>query len=410
MMGHIRNAMNDYIVLSHTSALWYHRLAAAGILSPANSSGGFEPAGASAGSRAISQSGVDKYFTSVSTADLAARDIYVKAEVEGLIREFRPKDPMEVLAYVADHPHTIELPRPLELLVGEADRRVSRDGVVSHLMTGPCPAGAIMRTSDRLGVASPELVVFQLAPVLEDVHLVAALIMELAGKYALLPPGLISVARYLRDGKAPFDKGRLLGDGYVDAVPMSAVENIAAHLEETPHLAGAKVVRRALSICGNGSESPFETAVDVSLQLPQCHGGAGVGKGKVNESIVFSDVERKIAIAGWARADLLFTAKDGRRIDIEPGGAFGHATKRGMDRDRRRRHALEHAKIEVIDVTWDEFSHEETWDALCRRINYHLGKSPRKRSAKAMAKWRRVHDDFCSFDCLRVFPPSEWRR
>ena len=137
MMGHIRNAMNDYIVLSHTSALWYHRLAAAGILSPANSSGGFELAGASAGARAISQSGVDKYFTSVSTADLAARDIYVKAEVEGLIREFRPKDPMEVLAYVADHPHTIELPRPLELLVGEADRRVSRDGVVSHLMTGP---------------------------------------------------------------------------------------------------------------------------------------------------------------------------------------------------------------------------------------------------------------------------------
>lgn len=345
----------------------------------------------------------------ISTADLAARGLFLRADVEAYLRENQPDDPEEALANALIHPHSFEFPRPYDLLCGAAVSRHWRDGVRPHVYSGELPQDSILRAGNGLYVTSPEMTLFQMARYVRDVHLMAALITELSGSYALLPPGLVNCSRYLERGMTPFKGTKLLCDGYADCEPITAVENLQWVLDRHPHLPGSKLVRKALMASGNGSASPFETYVDVTLQLGRSLGGIGVGKGEMNKKVTFNEVGRSLARRGHAYADLLLTTKGGRRIAVEPCGVFGHAGKGEMDADRRRRHALENAKIEVIDVTWDDFTDSDAWDAICRRIAAHMGKRFHAPTTQMRQQRRLVHDDFCNWDCLRAFPSSSWR-
>ncbi|MEE1045081.1 MAG: hypothetical protein U0L51_06250 [Olegusella sp.] len=397
-----------YLVLCGVSALWYHRLAAAGLL-PLPYGCEIESLDGAASSLA-SASNADTSWMKISTADLAARDIYVKDEVETYLRKRHPEDPMEALAYAEAFPHTIDFPKPIDLLCADPGHRNWRNGVHVHVYQGKLPDGALLKIGRNVYVTSPEFTLFQMGREVGDVHLLAALITELAGNHAQLPQGLVCCKRYLDEGRVPFEGRRLIGDGYVDCAPCTSVESLDAMLRRYPHLPGVKLIRRALKGSGDGSRSTFETYVDVELQLPRCDGGRGAGKGRLNERITFDDIEKKMAgDRKCAYADLLLTAKNGKRIDVETNGTFGHADRKRMNRDSGRRHALEHAGIEVIDVTWDEFANAETWDAICRRITNHLGKRYAAPSPNISEKQRLVHTDFCNWDCLRTFPPRNWR-
>jgi hypothetical protein len=81
-----------------------------------------------------------------------------------------------------------------------------------------------------------------------------------------------------------------------------------------------------------------------------------------------------------------------------------------MDSDVQRRQALENARIEVVQITWTQYANQVSWDAICHRLALHLGKRNHQASQRIRAKQLRVHDDFCSWDCLRVFPASPQTR
>ncbi len=397
-----------YLVLCGVSALWYHRLAAAGLVAQPYGCDKESLDGAACSFAAAPNA--DTSWMKISTADLAARGIYVKDEVEGYLCEHHPDNPMEALAYAEAFPHTIDFPAPYDLLCADLSHRNWRDDVHVHAFRDVLPGSALLQIGRNSYVTSPEFTLLQMGRVVGDVHLLAALVTELAGDHAQLPPGLICCKRYLDEGKSPFKGMRLQGDGYVECAPRTSIDQIERLLCRYPHISGAKLMRKALKGSGDGSRSTFETYVDVELQLPRYDGGKGAGKGKLNERIPFNEIEKKMAGGrSCAYADLLLTAKNGKRIDVEPGGVFGHAGKHQMDRDNGRRHALEHAGIEVINVTWDEFTHQETWDAICRRITNHLGKRYGTPSPKVRKMQHLVHEDFCTWDCLRTFPPTSWR-
>jgi hypothetical protein len=394
---------NPYVVLSHESALWYHRLAAADLLSPAYSAGvpGLDGATiALPGGEHLPQQ-----WGRISTVDLAQKSIYIKSEIENYLREHAPSDPMEALYYAMEHPHYVSYPPKLDLLSSKRAESRLRGTTQVHLSTRELPTDSILHAHKQICVASPELTVFQMARVLKEPHLVAALICELAGSYVLLPPGWIYVGRYLAEGRSPF-KGRYLqGDGYVDCEPQTAVANLRSIVEAYPGLYGQGLVKLALGASGDGSVSPFETYVGVELQLSSKRGGRGLGPCERNKRIPLSELECKLSGGRqYVRADLLFTSKTGHRIDVEPDGVFGHTGRKRMNSDAQRRHALEHRKVEVIQVPWIQYENLDTWDALCKRIALHLGKyrKPPSQSVRD-ARWR-VHKDFCSWNCLRVFP------
>lgn len=348
----------------------------------------------------------------ISTADLSDNNIYVKGEIEDYLRSVRPDDPHEALAHARYNPHTLAFPQPLELMTPMKTSRNRGDPVYPHLASAQPTTGSLLKVSKNVYVVCPELAILQVAPMLKDVHLVAALITELCGNYVLLPSGLISCDRYVRQGRAPFEGTRLLGDGYVDCVSVTSVDAIRKCLRKHPHAPGSVLVAKALEASNDGSASPLETYQGVELQLKRTQGGRGAGIARRNAEVSFNDVERDLAGGNRkkARADLLFTAKSGKRIDVEPGGVFGHAGKAQMDADQRRRQALEHAGMEVITLTSDQYRDIQSWDAICRRIVNHLGKRHHPPTDRIRARQLLVHTDFCNWDCLRVFPPSAWRR
>ncbi len=398
-----------HIVLSHTSALWYHRLAAAGIFSPPFSCNYKTLESAKDCLSKVPH--LDKSWFHISTTDLAARSIYIQNDVENFLLKHPHEDPWTALAASSLLPHNFQPLKNIELLCNSSAHRHWRNNVAVHRHSTALPKGLVLRAGVGLYVASPEFTIFQMARYLKDVHLLAALITEFSGSYVLLPQGLLCCSRYTAEGKVPIQNSRLIGDGYVECAPLISVDNLKYLLNKYPELPGSTLVEKALKASGNGSESPFETAVSVELQLIRSRGGAGAGSARLNEKIPFNEIEQQMANGrSHARADILFVRPDGKRIDVEPGGVFGHSGKKAMDLDRRRRHALEHAGVEVIDITWDEYANRDVWETICRRITNHLGKRFHVPSLSIQNKQQLVHDDFCNWNCMRIFPPDAWRR
>lgn len=411
------NVLSPCMVISHVSALWYHRFAAMGLLQ--------KPHPCEASCKPIDLSHATEDPTRLEIAgltrpimkhtELSMHRIYSSDEIQRYMAMCRARShlgepPPRFDEFVALSTKSLEFPKPLDLLCGNEHTRHWRGRIHSHLCNFSLPSDALWTIGNGIYVSSPAFTVMQLARTLKEPHLIAALITELAGRYVLLPSGYECCSRYVKAGKPPYAYGRLQSDGYVKCAPTLVMQDLERLVQQLPKFRGNRFVLRSLSASGSGSESPFETAVGVELQLQRRYGGIGAGQARLNQKIIFSPEERKLAGGRYsARADILFSRKDGVRIDVEPGGVFGHAGREAMDSDRRRRHALEHARIEVVDITWDEYSKEETWRAIGRRITDHLMKHYPSPSKTMLERQQMVHKDLCNWNCLRTFPPSAWR-
>lgn len=121
-----RGGAAQKVVLSHWSALRYYRLSSIGLLPLpyACEDCGLDGATASLGHLTKKDLGL----LSVSTADFAARGIYVKDDARRALRELGQAHQSEALSVATDDPYTIPLPGDLDVLVGKGARRVAAAG------------------------------------------------------------------------------------------------------------------------------------------------------------------------------------------------------------------------------------------------------------------------------------------
>lgn len=396
---------NHKVVLSHWSALWYYRFSNIGLLPLPYACDDHSLDNATANLTCLTDKDVN--LLSVSTADLAAHGIYVENDVREARRLLGREHDMEALSIATDNPYKIELPGGIDALVGKGAHRGTRENIRAHQHSRPLAKHSLRRIGDNLYIVSPKLMFVQMAYLLKEPHLVAALATEIAGSYALLPIGLVNCKEILLRGEDPFDSsGHLKGDGYCETLPLATVEELRGFVERAKYLHGTDAASKGLSASVNGSASPLETVIDVSLALIRNWGGAGCGLPEANKDVPLNEEGRKITGKRKAIADALFTNKNGKRIDVEPGGQAWHSGKDAMVKDNDRRIALEHQRIEVIVVPWKTFKDPVAWMHICNRIANHLGKNFHAPTFKMMERWNHVHDDFCDTDLLKRPPLS----
>lgn len=391
------------VVLSHWTALWYYRLSNIGLLPlPYECDDcGFDDATANLDYLTDK----DRSLLSISTADYAARYIYVADDVRKAYRGLDPAHRAEAISVATASPYRIPLADKLDVLVGGKTRRLAGEGVRAHRQSSPLPEGSIRRIGSNLYIVSPELMFVQVSSLLKEPHLVAALATELAGTYALLPSGMVRCEEALLRGEEVLDaKGYLKGDGYCDALPLTTCDGMRGYVADVEHVHGSNLATKGLRASVDHSASPFETAIDVSLALSRSWGGAGCGVPEANKDVPLNDEGQRIAGKGKVIADALFTSKHGHRIDVEPGGKAWHSGKDAMVSDNDRRLALERQRIEVIVVPWKTFKDPHAWRHVCGRVACHLGKNFHVPTNAMLQRWKLVHEDFCDTNLLKRLP------
>lgn len=250
-----------------------------------------------------------------------------------LMRNPNPLVAQKRARYRADAPDAIPSPTRCRELALELDpERVFLDFLSSsrrgrnndehfavHVQTEPLPPksfiriGAIGRTA--IYVASPELVFMQLAqrrPLEEAVYFGFAL----CSLYRIDPTAL--------GGLRQRDERLLSSAEYVIAdKPLTTVKRIENFLDTAKGNLGCKKARSALKFVRDGSRSPMESALAITLGLPRIHGGFGLSVGQMNHAVrIFNGTD-------WAG--------ERRYVTRYPDISIAHTDSSGRKKHRRHR-------------------------------------------------------------------------
>ena len=295
-----------------------------------------------------------------------------------------------------------DFPR-LDLLVGEKSGKRKSNNVIPHTWQGDLPVGSLLRCNASVLVISPELLLVRLSILHPGApHLLTALGLEFAGRYALLPEGYADCGKCIDEGKELVSAdGRLLGDGYVRAKEALDIDRLKDFFGRANVIRGRHARETALPWIRNGSESPFESASNVSLVLPRTSGGFSVGTPELNAKVSLS--AEACALNNGVRScrlDELFIGRSGQKVAVEPGGDLWH---RGLawKRDNGRRQALEHDGYTVVAVSWDEFVDFGRWRVIAEDVAARLDRGLGPVSSRMRERQAAVHVDLCNTDLLR---------
>lgn len=228
--------------------------------------------------------------------------------------------------------------RELHVLIpgGNAKRRGA--GITFHLCAGMLPPGSIVQIGPGEFISSPELCFAQMAQRL-SLPTTIQLGYELCGTYAIaddLPQGM---AR--RD---PLTSPALLGE----------------FLSRQKLRCGTERARMALQYILPASASPMETVLAMLLFLPKRHGGYGLPAPTLNGGV-------KIERRGGGRfiCDMLWPRQ---KVAVEYDSDMAHTGREKINRDSRRRAALERCGIRVITVTKDQVKYADELDEVAHVI------------------------------------------
>lgn len=246
---------------------------------------------------------------------------------------------------------------PLDVLVRDAGQRSRSKSVRARVWHEDLAPTSFRTVSKNVYVSSPEFVFLQMAKYL-DLPRLAALGMELCGTYrrnvvAFIPgtDDIIHVTDYHQQ-------------------PLTTPKRIRGFLTSMRSAPGCSKALKALEYVLPGSASPMETALCLLLCLPRRLGGYALPKPTLNPPLVLSKAGRSHTIRHQAKPDLYWKAE---RLDLEyNGGEFHDESSRSTDSMRRK--ALEHMKVEVIELTRDELYSTSLFHATALRVAKKLGK------------------------------------
>ena len=245
--------------------------------------------------------------------------------------------------------------QPLDLLFwGDGLRSEARD-VRAHALFRPLPRGALVRASEHVLVASPELTYVQLARMRSVERLIMAGC-ELCGTYRL----------FSTDGrpfKMPEERRRL-----------TSVSDIAALLRAMglgPDSAASQGLRHVF----DDARSPMEAKVALLLCLPPRLGGFGLPRPALNVPVQMSRSAYALYPRNPCKLDLYWEAA---RMDVEYDGKEAHGPE-DHAKDVARTAALSLDDIEVLTLTKAQVYDRRAFALLAEKLERRVGHAPRKR-------------------------------
>ena len=205
---------------------------------------------------------------------------------------------------------------PAHVLVSSPRERVRSGTVVSHVWSGPLPDRSLFRLSDDVLMASPGLVLAQMATSTPLPEL-AAVVMEMCGRYGRV---------------------RWSSRGFLDRKPLTTPQNLREYLGHLPGRLCVLRAERATRLALVGSRSPLETSFALMVSLPEELGGCGFARPRLNHRIDPSPQLAALCDQGWYEADLCWPE---RRVICEVNSRQEHLTPQAQDHDAAKTGALE---------------------------------------------------------------------
>ena len=217
--------------------------------------------------------------------------------------------------------------QPLDLLFYQGATRSQAAGIRGHSTTRQLPPGSLIRLSDNVLVASPELVFAQCA----DRQNTPALIMmgcELCGCY------------WRQEGN---------GVGAPQLGQRSPCTSTAAIRQMLDHMGYSRYAhaRRAIPHVLDCAESPMEAKLALLLSLPARLGGWALPKPTLNHALALGPAARRLYPHSPCRLDLFWAAP---RLDVEYDGVESHPEGHHA-KDVARAAALKVEGVEVLTLT-----------------------------------------------------------
>lgn len=239
--------------------------------------------------------------------------------------------------------------RPTHLLTPNAAQRPQRAKHRYHVCTRKLSPDLFCCVENGVFVASPELVLAQMAQQLSLFQFVD-LCMEFMGTYALRDEGHRGFA--------------------TRHAPLASRERLALALQELLGRDAYRKVRLILEHAACGSRSPMETREYLLLFLPKKYGGYGLPKAEMNARIELLPEQQGETGRKYVECDL-FWPEHG--VAVEYDGEYDHASYKARTRDATKRNVLLTRGIRQFTITARQILDICAFDAVARDIAKAIG-------------------------------------
>lgn len=247
--------------------------------------------------------------------------------------------------------HALQLlSRPLHLLVPHDAARLTSHAAISHVARS-VPPGAFLQIAPDVYMSSPEYCYLCMAGALSEARL-AEVGFELCGSYAL-------------------DASER---GFHNRKPLTSVAAIATFLDAAVGIRNVKKARHILRYIADNSASPRETDTTIILCFPGNLGGYAFELPALNRLLRIADGPGRTRVVA---CDLLWAR---HHVAIEYDSAAYHSGVADIDRDSKRRAALEAAGIKVITITRKQLASVEETHKVALALARNMGRELRPRA------------------------------
>lgn len=269
-----------------------------------------------------------------------------------------------------------ELDLPIHMLFSHKDKRVRSDEAVAHVCTQHMPPGSFLSAAKDIAVCSPELVFTQMAEASSDAALIK-LGFELCGAYALQPTSDFAL------------------EGFRARSALTSRARLKSFAERAQGVRGRTRAKRLAAYIANGSASPMETVLAMTLGLPCRFGGYGLGMPHMNYRINTGTRGKTISAKQNYFCDLYWPDK---KVAVEYDSNIWHTGAQRIADDAKRRNALEHLGVSVIVVTSRQLFSANAMDEVSSLLQRQLGRRVRPRGERWYEKRQELRDELLK-DC-----------
>lgn len=255
-------------------------------------------------------------------------------------------------------------PKTASIFVSDANNRRTPEGVQCHVMAAPLPPGSVQKVSSHVYIASPELVMIQMAASphmsLERLILLAY---GLCGTFAIVGSCDSAYSLVQIEPRSTVCKMK----AYFDAMERSC-KSVGCKL------GGLAMAERALRYVLGSVESPQEARIAMLEFLRWSLGGNNVQNPVCNGEIHLPQKIMKLTGRNSFRGDFVW---EKQKVVLEYNGAF-HGESREVKRDAEKYNALKEGGYEVVLATSEHIYSREHTNDLANQLRHLLGqRNPR---------------------------------
>ena len=255
----------------------------------------------------------------------------------------------------------------LHVLVADENLRNGRPEVRMHIFSGALPPGSLLRASEHVLVASPELTFLQMAQHWPRGRLIMAGC-ELCGTYVL--------------GVEPEGTDKVLAK----RPPLTTAAELEAFAGVAFGLVGRERAQRAARYVFDNARSPMEAKTALLLCLPHRLGGRGLPRPVLNPRIFLTEETKRLHRREYVRADLYWPAA---ALDLEYDGDY-HEEDETHAVDVARTAALKAQGIEVQTVARPQVADPQAFALIAESVAERLGWKLRVRRKDFAERERRL--------------------